>query len=235
MDDLRTKRLMGSPLSRRHLLIGAGLLGTAALARGMVPRTNYDLLGDQKLEAMIPNKIGPWEFASKSGLVIPPQDELVAVTYAQLLTRVYTSADRLPMMLLVAQSPGQDGVLQIHRPEFCYPASGYTLSDGQVHDIEVLPGHEIPTRAFTASGSDRIEQLAYWTRVGRDLPTTWAQQRWAVAEANFRGEIPDAVMVRVSTVSPDAHAFDQIDEFAKLMVASVSPKLRRVLVGSANA
>lgn len=223
-------------LSRRHLLIGAGLLGTAAVARGMVPRTPYDLLGKQKLETMIPEKIGPWAFASKTGLVIPPQDELVAMTYAQLLTRVYTSADHLPMMLLVAQSPGQDGVLQIHRPEFCYPASGYTLTQAPMHAMQVAPGQPVPTRAFTATGADRIEQLAYWTRVGRELPTSWAQQRWAVAEANFRGEIPDAVLVRISTVSPDNdQAFEQIEEFARMMVASVAPKSRPVLVGSATA
>lgn len=235
MHDPRIKSLPGYSLSRRHLLIGAGLLGTAAVARGMVPRTSYDLLGDEQLETMIPNRIGAWEFVSKSGLVIPPQDELVAVTYAQLLTRVYTSPDRLPMMLLVAQSPGQDGVLQIHRPEFCYPASGYSLSEGRVHDIAITPGHILPTRAFTASGPDRIEQLAYWTRIGRDLPTTWAEQRWSVAKANFHGEIPDAVMVRVSTLSPDAQAVGQIDEFAQQLVGAVAPKFRQVLIGSATA
>lgn len=233
MHEARIKGMMARPLARRHLLIGGGLLATAVLARTMVPRLSIDLLGEGKLEAMIPDQVGPWQFASKMGLVIPPQDQMVTATYAQLLTRVYTAEDRLPMMLLVAQSPGQDGVLQIHRPEFCYPASGYELTESRVHDIALAADRNIPTRVFTATGPGRIEQLAYWTRIGRDLPTSWAQQRLAVAEANFRGEIPDAVMVRISTISPDPGAIGQIDEFAKQLIAAVPAPARPVLIGVA--
>lgn len=235
MHEGRIKRAMTMPTSRRHVLIGAGLLGTAALARGMVPTHNFDLLGKGKLEAMVPNEIGPWRFASKSGLVIPPQDQLADQLYDQLLTRVYTADGRPPMMLLIAQSPGQDGVLQIHRPEFCYPAGGFALTEGGVHVIRTPDGRGIPTRVFTATGIDRTEQLAYWTRIGRDLPTSWAQQRWSVAKANLRGEIPDAVMVRISTVSSDPTVIAQIDLFARQMLASVASKNRAVLIGSAAA
>lgn len=225
-----------NPLSRRNLLLGAGLLGAAGLARAMVPRDPFDLLGKGKLDKLVPSTIGPWRFASKSGLVIPPEDQLKDALYAQLLTRVYTADDRLPIMLLVTQSPSQDGVLQVHRPEFCYPAGGYRLSGSSVHHIE-LPGHRpLTTRMFTATSHDRIEQLVYWTRIGRDLPTSWVDQRLSVAAANLRGEIPDAVMVRISTVTPDPEAATvQIDEFARNMIAAIAPKSRPVLIGVANA
>lgn len=218
--------------SRRNLLLGAGLLGTAALARAMVPRDPFDMLGKGRLENLVPETLGPWSFATKTGLVIPPQDQLSDALYAQLLTRVYTAQDRLPMMLLIAQSPGQDGVLQIHRPEFCYPAGGFRLSGSRVHEVELPGNFALPTRMFTASSLERTEQLIYWTRIGRDLPTTWADQRLSVAKANFRGEIPDAVMVRISTASSDPAALGQIDEFARALIGGVSAQTRPILIGS---
>lgn len=219
-------------MSRRNVLLGGALLGTAALAHGMVPRRHYDLLGKGKLEDIVPTDVGPWKFYSKSGLVIPPSDQLSLATYSQLLTRVYTSNDRAPIMLLIAQSAGQDGMLQIHRPEFCYPAGGFRLSNSRVHTIG-LPNHrDIPTRMLTATGVDRIEQILYWTRIGRDLPTSWAAQRISVAAANLRGEIPDAVMVRVSTISADPAAIAQADEFARNLINGLNPKARPVLLGA---
>jgi EpsI family protein len=139
------------------------------------------------------------------------------------------------MMLLVAQSPGQDGVLQVHRPEFCYPAGGYRMSGSRVHTIDLPDNQRVPTRFFTATSPERTEQMIYWTRIGRDMPTTWVQQRLSVAEANLRGEIPDAVMVRISVATSDPAAISQIDEFAHLLIAGLPPKSRPVLIGTPNA
>ncbi len=88
---------------------------------------------------------------------------------------------------------------------------------------------------FTATGVDRTEQLVYWTRIGRDLPTSWVDQSLSVAKANLRGEIPDAVMVRISTASQDPAVIGQIDEFARTMIAAIAPKNRPILVGTADA
>lgn len=232
-------KIVGEPRlrpSRREMMIGAGLLCTAAVSHAMIPRTNIDLLGKGKVEDIIPEQVGPWSFLSKSGLVVPPSDQLSEKLYAQMLTRVYTATDdRPPMMLLIAQSPGQDGVLQVHRPEYCYPAGGYQLVDSRVHEIEFNEGLALPTRAFTAISPDRTEQLLYWTRIGSALPTSWADQRLAVAKANLRGEIPDAVMVRVSAISTDPAALNQIDEFTRAMVAAMKPKDRPILLGNAIA
>jgi EpsI family protein len=231
-------RIVGEPRlrpSRREMLIGAGLLCTAAVSHAMIPRTSIDLLGEGKVDDIIPEQVGPWSFLSKSGLVVPPSDQLSEKLYAQMLTRVYTADNRAPMMLLIAQSPGQDGVLQVHRPEYCYPAGGYQLVDSRVHQIEFRDGVALPTRAFTAVSPERTEQLLYWTRIGSALPTSWAEQRLEVAKANLRGEIPDAVMVRVSAISTDPAALNQVDEFTRAMVAAMKPKDRQILLGTAIA
>ena len=85
--------------------------------------------------------------------------------------------------------------------------------------------------SLSASSDNRTEQLLYWTRIGDHLPTTWRQQRLAVAMDNLRRIIPDAVMVRVSTLGNDrTGALAGMDDFITSMMESISPQLRRVLM-----
>jgi EpsI family protein len=199
----------------------------------MVPTRKLDLLGERKLEEVIPERIGSWNFHSKSGLVVPPSDELSDQLYAQLLTRVYVAPDRPPIMLLVAQGNSQTGVIQVHRPEVCYPAGGYKLSNARQHQISTVAG-KLSTVVFTATADERTEQLLYWTRVGRELPRSWAEQRWAVAKANFRGDIPDAVLVRVSSILVSADdAIPALEQFAESLVEALPTQLRPFLTGAA--
>ena len=84
---------------------------------------------------------------------------------------------------------------------------------------------------MAASNGARTEQLLYWTRCGDHLPTTWREQRLAVAVDNLKGRIPDAVMVRVSTISNDRRAaLASIDEFIREMLGSMTPDIRRVFI-----
>lgn len=218
---------------RRDILLGGALLATATAAHAMRPRSNIDLLGSNKLDRIIPNQIGPWRFRSNSGLVVPPEDDLSGALYAQLLTRTYVADEMPPMMLLIAQSPGQDGVLQVHRPEYCYPAGGFSLSRSERLMLPMPSGQVVPATTFSAISPNRTEQLLYWTRVGHGLPTTWAEQRWEVAKANLKGFIPDGVLVRVSTISPDPSALDLVIEFSKALVGTMRSPDRQVLVGLA--
>lgn len=231
MSEADTSKSHASSLNRRQMVFGAAFLGAAAVAAARQPRSVIDLLGDRKLENVIPQQLGPWSFHSKSGLVIPPQDQLSDQLYAQLLTRVYTSPDSPPIMLLVAQGGGQTGVLQVHRPEVCYPAGGFVLMNQTQHQVG-FSSESLDTVAFTAAADSRVEQLIYWTRVGRELPDSWAEQRWAVAEANLKGQIPDAVLVRVSTISPDRQqSLALLDSFTRTLLETVSPATRKFLVG----
>lgn len=226
--------MMAENYSRREIVIGASLIATVGAAEAFVPRSNMNVLGTAKLDQAIPPNVGPWTFISKSGLVVPPADQLRDQLYAQFLTRVYAADDLPPIMLLIAQSPGQDGVLQIHRPEVCYPAGGYTLTNFKVHTIPLGAKRLLPTRFFTAVSADRTEQVLYWTRIGSALPTTWVEQKLAVAKANLKGDIPDAVLTRISTVSADPRAITFLDHFARVLIESVRPKIRSVLIGQSS-
>jgi EpsI family protein len=220
----------GQMLTRRKFALGIAFAGAAGIAAARQPGIRVDYLGKEKLERVLPEKIGRWTYISSSGLVIPPEDQLSRALYSQLLTRVYGAEDGSSMMVLVAHSGSQTGILQIHRPEICYNAGGYALSDVEPHVVR-LPSGAIPTMSMAATNGARNEQLVYWTRIGNHMPTSWRQQRMAVAIDNLRGRIPDAVMVRVSTISNNRNAaLQSIDEFIGAMLASMKPDVRRVFI-----
>jgi EpsI family protein len=217
-------------IDRRKLLTGLLFCSAAGLAVWRTPRRKLDYLGRNQLERIIPKTIGRWNFVAASGLVIPPNDQLVQTLYSQLLTRVYWDGTNPPVMLLMAQSGSQTGFLQIHRPETCYTAGGYRISAVTPYRID------LGTQSFTANSMDAdsggpVEHVVYWTRVGNQMPASWEDQKLAVAEQNLRGVIPDAILVRLSVVSNDgAAARASIDEFVRQMFGAVPRNMRSVLV-----
>ena len=208
-------------LDRRRFLIGGMMAAGAGVAYARQPTERVDILGSRKLDDIVPRQIGAWQFLTNSGLVVPTEDTLSDALYSQLLTRVYVNGSDTPVMLLIAQSAGQSGILQVHRPEFCYPAGGFDLSP-----ISQVPlgvgGRSIPVNQLTATLPGRAEQIIYWTRVGNAMPLSWAEQRMAVAMDNLKGIIPDAVLTRMSTVDTDQEAaFARLADFAERLVASM--------------
>lgn len=226
-------KLTTTQVNRRKVLLGGLLAVTAGLTFARRPSVRLDYLGDGKLDRLIPQRIGDWKFLTTSGLVVPAEDPLSNALYAQLLTRVYTNNSDSAIMLLIAQSAAQTGLLQVHRPEFCYPAGGYEISPIVPRILQDgRPSFKV--NQLTATLPGRTEQILYWTRVGDGMPSSWARQRLAIAEDNLRGVIPDAVLVRVSTINPDGpRAFAQLSTFIEQMMDAIPAANRKVLVPSA--
>jgi EpsI family protein len=82
-----------------------------------------------------------------------------------------------------------------------------------------------------ASSGGPTEHIIYWTRVGNMIPSSWREQKLAVAEQNLRGIIPDAILIRVSTIdNDDVAAISRIDDFIRTLLQSLSPSARSVLI-----
>lgn len=223
-----------SLLNRRSMVIGTALLGIGGAAVARQPKSTAKPLRKEALDKLIPLQIGSWTYRDASGIVLPPPDALSDSLYSGLVTRTYVAFDRLPIMLLVAYSNVQDGMLQVHRPEFCYPAGGYRLSPTVVESVPNGVGGIIPANTFSADGVSRTEQIMYWTRIGNRFPSSWLDQRIAVVRANLDGLIPDGMLVRISTLAPDmATAQADMTSFAAELVKSASPAARRLILGQA--
>jgi EpsI family protein len=215
---------------RRKFLTGLLFGSAAGIAYLRRPRIKLDYLGNDKLEALVPMTIGRWNYVKASGLVVPPDDPLENLIYAQVLTRMYWDGVNPPVMLLMAQNGSQTGFLQIHRPEVCYTAAGYQISRITPHPLSV-GGRIVPANQMDATNGGPTEHVVYWTRVGNQIPPNWRDQKLAVAEQNLRGVIPDAILVRVSTINDNSSAaLDSIDQFVSAMLQSIRPDRRAVLI-----
>lgn len=232
-DDTPTPR---AALLRRDVLLGGLMTATAGIAWARTPHQKDMAIGPDQLDKVIPTDIGPWHFQTASGLILPPPDALAAQIYDQQLARTYESEDpAIPgVMVVIAYGSSQSGMLQVHRPEICYPAGGFRLSETTPVAVPIRGG-AIPAQFFTATRELRTERVLYWTRVGKGIPRTWGQQRMAVIRSNLAMAIPDGVLVRLSTIGgDDASARAALDRFAGLLVAGVDRRGRRLLVGDGS-
>lgn len=221
-------------LSRRSALIGGALAAASAFAFIRQPAAANPIIAGNLFEKWVPKAFGRWTSVSESGVVLPPPDTLRDRLYDNLVTRVYASPGAPAVMLLLAYNNAQDGVLQIHRPEVCYPVGGYDLSP--TRKVEVPVGNrKIPANFFTATGPDRIEQVQYFTRLGDSFPRSWAEQRLAVIRANIAGDIPDGMMMRVSTLGIEAaEAETLLDAFSRSFILHSNARLQQLLLGSSS-
>jgi EpsI family protein len=182
---------------------------------------------------LVPARLGQWAVDPSANILIPRGDTGELEIYDQLLTRVYASASAAPVMLLVAFGSSQAGTTQLHRPEVCYPAAGFTLQERGRLALPLPGGSSLRARSLTASAPGRIEQILYWSRVGRDFPTTMAEQRWSLLRQTLRGQVPDGALVRMSMIAPDHRAaLPLLLSFARSLL-EVPAGARRLLTGLA--
>lgn len=232
MDDTAPEKSKRQVLiSRRNLLIGAALAMSSGIAFARQPEVINPVVDHDEFSSWIPSNFGNWSLVTSSGVVLPPEDELSDRIYDNLITRVFAAPDLPLVMLLIAYNNTQDGVVQAHRPEVCYPVGGFELSDTRAFEMpigEML----VPTNIFTATSPNRVEQVVYFSRIGNTFPRNWADQRLAVIEANLAGEIPDGILVRVSTLGINqAPAQTLLSDFSNQFFFNSDPRLQRLLIG----
>ena len=223
-----------APPGRRDVLLGGAMAATAVTAFARMPWHRTMMMAPSLLETVAPLRIGSWRYQTEQGLVLPPPDQLAQLLYDAQVTRSYASPVDLPVMLLLAYGSSQSGMLQIHRPETCYPASGYRLSATREERIPVGGGRSIGVRRFTATSETRVEQVLYWTRIGERLPQSWAAERLAVMQSNLAGDIPDGLLVRMSALTGDAGAAEAaLVRFARTLLDGLDAPRRRMLIAEA--
>lgn len=218
--------------SRRDLLVGSLLLGITAASQLLKPVRMYDRLTQDELSAAIPQRVGDYRFATSSGLVLPPRDELSDRLYDEVLTRVYVAPGKLPIMALLAYGSVQNLSLELHRPDECYPQQGFTITQPETLLLTVA-GHKIPASVLTATRANGyVEQVVFWSRIGTQFPTDRASQSWLVARENFAGRMPDGLLVRLSVpTSERAPAVVAAEAFLHDLDRALPPLGRRIVFG----
>jgi len=226
-----------SGLSRRHLLMGTALLAVSGLAFARSPARRYDDLTDEQFEALFPTAFGDWRTLPVSELVLPPESDLADQLYQHILTRTYVNSQGVGVMFLAAYNSMQLNNVQLHRPEICYYAGGFSIDLSEPHPLEVsAAGQEfvVPARAVTAVQGSRYENILYWTRIGEDFPQSWVAQRLAMTKANIEGYLADGLLLRMSVINKDhEQSLRDMQGFINDMLAHTKQGTRNLLVGEA--
>lgn len=215
------------------MLAGLGV-GALALAEGLKPRKRLILLKGQTLEEALPVAFGEWESQTASGLVTPEQAGRLAKTlYSEIVQRTYLDqASGAEVMLLVAYGDTQSDLLQLHRPESCYPAVGFTIELSEPLDVALSGRASLPARRVIATTEDRRENIIYWSRLGERLPRDGEQQRADRLANAMEGYVPDGILVRCSALGDSAGAFAILERFVPDLLRAASGGARPALVGT---
>ena len=154
-------------------------------------------------------------------------------------TRTYQHTDGRKVSVVMAWSGDGLNFQKIHEQQVCYKASGFEVSP--LHIVSILTGTgSIEVRAFTASQDARKDDVAYWMVIDgireRDIdkrnPIVRQFLQLLYLPSFFRGELPDILMVRVSSVrlangQPTTAHIDYIKEWLK----TFSPADRQRITG----
>ena len=220
---------------RRDLLIGGACVAAGAAAYGLTPRRRVSLLGDDKLDAIVPRAFGDWNSVDMNDEVAPKEaGSLASRLYAQTVGRMYTNARTgAEVMLLMAHGDTQSNDLQLHRPEVCYTAFGYNILVSQPRPLRLGPSATLPLRQLTVSQKDRVQQIVYWTRIGEHLPQSLAEQRVDRMRNALDGVISDGMLVRLSrSVTSVSAPVSEFQVFIPELIQAIPPAKRKALIGS---
>jgi EpsI family protein len=182
----------------------------------------------------IPKSFGRWtEEPRASHVGANESDELAKEIYNQQVIRGYRDPQGRLVTLLVAYGANQSEKLQLHRPETCYVAAGFRITD--TFNVNLKPTENstpFPAHRLVAKRDSLSEPLTYWMRFGYDVSESLFERQALKLEYGLRGMIPDGVLVRVSTdnIGP-RESFGLHDEFISDLMKAVDDETRTFLTG----
>lgn len=223
----------------RAWLLAAALAGTALLSEALKPHLSADAVARVQvpLEQVFPVSFGPWQLDPvASGLVRPAFEAARKLQmYDQVLERVYVDGRGRSIMLSAAYGRLQSVGLQMHRPEVCYRAGGFGVSQVEPARIALPGGGSLPVTRLLAQMPGRHEPVTYWRLLGAHVAADDAQFRWAQLKLGAQRALPDGMLVRVSSIdeqTAQAHAVQAA--FIVDLAAALKGDARERVLGDAG-
>ena len=224
-------------LSIKKWLLLALMLLSAGLGATLRPTLFLaDELPQVNLNAMVPTAFGDWRELPGTVMQIidPQQQETLERIYTETLTRTYVNSQGYRIMLSIAYGKNQNKGLELHSPEVCYPAQGFTLTDREKTTLNIL-GQSIPSTRIQTHMGQRFEPVTFWTAIGDTVTSSTMQKRGVEFQYALTRRIPDGFLVRVSSIDREADKAYAIQaQFANAMIAAIQPEHRHRFVGDAQ-
>ena len=217
------------------LIVGALMLASAGLTKALTPTVSMSSEnGVLNLETLIPNSFGDWRVDPNAagGIVNPEVTAELNVIYSQTLARTYVNPKGERIMLSIAYGDNQSRALQVHRPEVCYSAQGFAVTDlsKQVLDTPVAP---LPVMQLMTRHGERAEPITYWVLIGHTVVRGNVEQGLARMRYGLSGRIADGMLVRVSTITDNQQqAFAVEQQFIGSLLGALPAEKRMRLIGN---
>lgn len=218
-------------------ILGCAVLATVLAPRQLMARTS----ASPSLETVIPRQFGTWTLVPEISPIRPADpeayvqpDPLAGKIYSQEVGRGYTDGHGNIVMLMVAYGPVQNYRLKAHRPEICYTAGGFRISNTTEVAFSYRDGSSpIKMTRLITERESRFEPVSYWMRIGDDVTTGVVGHQLSRLKYGLRGIIPDGALIRVSTIGiPKDASFKLQDQFIRDLLAAVPPQELRFFTGA---
>jgi len=228
--------MMGS--TRRRGILVAGVMFTGAgLATGLRPsKLMSDVMGVPALERLFPAAFDDWRVDTSLPVILPAPDVQAQLDklYNEVLARTYINARNERVMLSVAYGGDQSDATSAHRPEVCYPAQGFAITENFADSLRIA-GRDIPVRRLMSHMSGRHEPITYWIVVGDRVVTTGIGQKLAQMRFGLRNIIADGLLVRVSTIDNDMRRGHRVQSaFLEALGPALDPAFAQRVLGRAD-
>ncbi len=217
-------------MKRRAVVFATGAVAAVSAAAVMRPRHRAsETLPAIQLDAQVPAKFGDWSIDSAVVPVLPNpelQSKLNAI-YTQVLARTYVKSKTQRVMLSIAYGADQGSdATSVHRPEFCYSAQGFSIRALGSREI-VVDGRHIDVRRLVGTFGSRVEPIAYWVTLNDTTVLPGLERKLGQIRLGLSGQIPDGMLVRVSSIGPDPDANFALQlEFLNALASSMAPGIR---------
>jgi len=207
-------------------------LGAACLAlRPSGPLAPGEPEEQARLE--LPDGFGEWQSIALDELILWPDDTLSPAIYRQIVAKRYHHPNGTTVTAVIALASAQNYLMQLHRPESCYPASGFTIEENARFSLP-LHGFHLPARFMRARRGSRQDAVLYWTRIGQKFPQDLWGQRLAMAKDALLRDPQTGILARFSvTNEEDGAAESELAAFVQSLFLRLSPEGRTTLFGPA--
>lgn len=190
------------------------------------------------LARQVPEAFGEWRVDTSIVPVLPDpgvQKQLDAL-YSQTLARTYVDRAGNRVMLSIAYGSDQGSeATHVHRPEFCYSAQGFRVSEAGTRRID-LDGTPLTLQRLVGRLGPRHEPISYWVTLDESATLPGLGRKIEQIRYGLRGQIPDGMLVRVSAITTrgmdEAGAFALQERFLAALHQAVPAELRARYFGA---
>ena len=230
-------KFLSIPDTRSYI---AGLLMLVALltAELIAPKLHF-VSYPKTLEQMIPVQFSDWTEV-KSNLhqvgVTTNKNSEQDMIYDEVMMRNYRNSKGQQVMLTIAWGQKQRQEIKIHRPEVCYAAQGFNVEGlkFKAFQLNSMHGKIVSGNEMLAENNEFQEAVTYWIRIGDIYSENGWQSRLYIFVSGLMGNIPDGVLVRVSSIigndKSGAENFKLNQEFLYSLITSMPADERRILI-----